>query len=424
MKKIGILFGQERSFPEAFVKRVNELGGKDFQAEFVNIDKIFQAEPLGYAVIIDRISQDVPFYRALLKNAAITGTAVINNPFWWSADEKFFNNALALKLGIPVPKTALIPSHARPDDTNENSFSNLAFPFDWDNIFEYTGFPAYMKPFDGGGWKEVYKLNNKEEFFDKHSQTNQHVMMLQEEIEFDEYFRCYCIGGKYVRIMQYEPRNPAHLRYAVDEKAVNEKLIKTIHDYVIKLNEYLGYDFNTVEFAVRDGIPYAIDFCNPAPDADIASVGQENFDWVVEHSAKYAIERAKAQVDGQDNLTWGEYLRSAIAGKPLTGVVKPGKAVSAEAVGPAKPKKESSAKPATESSIESSVKTKPKSSVKSATENSAKPATESSAKPKKESSAKPKTTSSAKPKTAAKSDEPAKKAKPATTGKTAAAKKK
>lgn len=380
MKKIGILFGQERSFPEAFVKRVNELGGKDFQAEYINIDKVFQAEPLDYAVIIDRISQDVPFYRALLKNAAITGTAVINNPFWWSADEKFFNNALAVKLGIPVPKTALIPSHARPDDTNENSFSNLAFPFDWDNIFEYTGFPAYMKPFDGGGWKEVYKLNNREEFFDKHSQTHQYVMMLQEEIEFDEYFRCYCIGGKYVRIMQYEPRNPAHLRYAVDHKPSSEKLLKTIHDYVIKLNQYLGYDFNTVEFAVRDGIPYAIDFCNPAPDADIASVGQENFDWVVDHAAKYAIERAKTQVDGQDNLTWGEYVKSAIAGKPLAGVSKPAKAVPVKA--------------------------------------------ESSAKPKATSSAKLKVESPVKPKVTPKSAEPVKKAKTAAPGKTAAAKKK
>ena len=322
MKKIGILFGQERSFPEAFVKRVNELGGNEFSAEYVNINKIFQAEPLDYAVIIDRISQDVPFYRAALKNAAITGTAVINNPFWWSADEKFFNNALAVKLGIPVPKTALIPSHARPDDTTENSFSNLAFPLDWDAIFEYTGFPAYMKPFDGGGWKEVYKLHDREDFFDKHSQTNQHVMMLQEEIVFDEYFRCYCIGGKYVRIMQYEPRNPFHLRYVVDHEPSSEALLKTIHEYVIQLNQYLGYDFNTVEFAVRDGIPYAIDFCNPAPDADIASVGQENFDWVVQHAALYAIERAKAQVQGQDNLTWGEYVKFAVDGKPLAPVKK------------------------------------------------------------------------------------------------------
>jgi hypothetical protein len=314
MKKIGILFGRERSFPEAFVKRVNELAGDEVRAEFVSIDKIFQAEPLGYAVIIDRISQDVPFYRAAMKNAAITGTAVINNPFWWSADEKFFNNALAVKLGVPVPKTALIPSYEQPTDTSDESFSNLAFPMDWEGIFNYTGFPAYMKPFDGGGWKEVYKLHDREDFFDKHSQTRQSVMMLQEEIIFDEYFRCYCIGGKYVRIMQYEPRNPFHLRYQVDTPPSSEALLATIHDYVLKLNEYLGYDFNTVEFAVRDGVPYAIDFCNPAPDAEVSSVGQENFDWVVETSAKYAIERANAQVDGKDNLTWGEYVRASAAG--------------------------------------------------------------------------------------------------------------
>lgn len=312
MKKIGILFGQERSFPEAFVNRVNELAAGEFVAEYVNIDKIFQAEPLDYAVILDRISQGVPFYRAAMKNAASTGTAVINNPFWWSADEKFFNNALAVKLGIPVPKTALIPSRELPADTTDESFSNLAYPLDWDAIFEYTGFPAYMKPFDGGGWKDVYKINDKEDFFEKHKETKQLVMMLQEEIKFEEYYRCYCIGGKYVRIMQYEPNNPFHLRYAVDKAPSSEELLQTMHDYVIKLNQHLGYDFNTVEFAVRDGIPYAIDFCNPAPDAEITSVGEENFNWVIEHAALYAIERARAHKPNQDNLTWGEYVKGSV----------------------------------------------------------------------------------------------------------------
>jgi glutathione synthase/RimK-type ligase-like ATP-grasp enzyme len=88
MKKIGILFGRERSFPDAFIERVNSKKIKGITAEAVKIDKVMQGEPTGYAVIIDRISQDVPFYRAYLKNAALTGTAVINNPFWWSADEK------------------------------------------------------------------------------------------------------------------------------------------------------------------------------------------------------------------------------------------------------------------------------------------------------------------------------------------------
>lgn len=313
MKKIGILHGMERSFPEAFVERVNKSGLKDIKAEPVLIDMVQQGVGDNYAVIIDRISQDVPFYRAYLKNAAIAGTAVINNPFWWSADEKFFNNALAVKIGVPVPKTVILPSHERPTDTSDSSFSNLKFPLSWEKIFEHIGFPAYMKPHAGGGWKSVYKLNNMDDFFKAYSETGQLVMMLQEEIIFEDYFRCYCLGRKYVRIMQYEPRNPHHLRYQSNNGPASEKLLKKVHDYVLDLCNALGYDFNTVEMAVRNGVPYAIDFCNPAPDADINSVGQENFDWVVEHSAKLAIERAQMQKPGQDNLTWGTFVRNGVA---------------------------------------------------------------------------------------------------------------
>lgn len=317
MKKIGILFGQETSFPQAFVERINQKAEKNIMAEFVRIDKVMQAEPLDYAVIVDRISQDVPFYRATLKNAAICGTAVINNPFWWSADEKFFNNALAVKIGVPVPKTVILPSKDLPNDTTSQSFRNLAYPLDWEGIFKYVGFPAYMKPFDGGGWKEVYRVDNLDDLWDKYNQTKQYVMMLQEEIIFDDYFRCYCIGGKHVRIMQYEPRNPHHLRYEHGKAPAEKKILDLVKNYVIKLNQYLGYDFNTVEFAIRNGVPYAIDFCNPAPDAEVTSVGQENFDWVVDVAADYAIERAKKQKDDHDNLTWGEYVKTSAAKTPL-----------------------------------------------------------------------------------------------------------
>ena len=126
MKKIGVLFGRERSFPFALIERINSKKEKDIIAEPVLIDKVIQGEASGYAVIIDRISQDVPFYRAFLKNAALSGTAVINNPFWWSADEKFFNNALATKINVPVPKTVILPSKERPDDTIDESFLNLS----------------------------------------------------------------------------------------------------------------------------------------------------------------------------------------------------------------------------------------------------------------------------------------------------------
>jgi hypothetical protein len=309
MKKIGILHGMEDTFPQAFVNEVNRIAPQGIMAEAVRVDVVQQAKPTDYAVIIDRISQDVPFYRAYLKNAAICGTAVTNNPFWWSADEKFFNNCLSEKIGVPVPKTVILPSSDRPDDTNDKSFRNMAFPLNWEYIFDYIGFPAYMKPHAGGGWKSVYRVENPEDLWAKHKETGQLVMMLQEEIQFDYYFRCYCLGRKYVHIMPYEPRNPHHLRYVVDDMNYPEGLLDTIHKYVIMLNEALGYDFNTVEFAVRDGIPIAIDFCNPAPDADINSVGQKNFDWIVKHAAIYAIEKATEQKENGQNLTWGTFIK-------------------------------------------------------------------------------------------------------------------
>ncbi len=322
MKKIGILFGQENTFPQAFVERVNSKKEKDIVAEFVRIEKVVQGEPTDYAVIVDRISQDVPFYRGYLKNASLNGTAVVNNPFWWSADEKFFNNCLATKIDVAVPKTVLLPSHHHPPDTNGNSFRNLAFPLDWEGMFKYIGFPAYFKPFAGGGWKNVYKLNSMDEFFRAYDETGQLVMMLQEEIEFTEYFRCYCVDGTNVRIMPYAPKNPHHLRYVRDGKPIEKNLYAKLEKAVLDLNQWLGYDLNTVELAMRDGVPYAIDFCNPAPDADIHSVGEDNFEWIVEAVANMAIRKAKAHVPGKNNLTWGKfvqtYAQSMPASKPAT----------------------------------------------------------------------------------------------------------
>jgi hypothetical protein len=314
MKKIGVLHGKENTFPEAFVDRVNAKNVKGIHAERTLVEELMQGEPTPYAVMIDRISQDVPFYRAYLKNAALNGTAVLNNPFWWSADEKFYNNCIATKVGVPVPRTVLLPSKEMPPDTSGQSFRNLKYPLDWEKMIEYLGgFPLFMKPHSGGGWKNVYKVHNFDEFFTAYNETGELVMLLQEAIDFTSYFRCYCLGGKYVRIMDYEPRNPHHLRYVADHK-VSKAQRDEMHDFVLRLNHVLGYDFNTVEFAIRDGVPYAIDFCNPAPDADVHSVGEENFEWVVETAATMAIEKAKAHKDGANNLTWGSYVGGAVNG--------------------------------------------------------------------------------------------------------------
>jgi glutathione synthase/RimK-type ligase-like ATP-grasp enzyme len=318
MKKIGLLFGMEQSFPPALVEEINRRD-EGVSAEFCKIGGITLDDLFEYDVILDRISQDVPFYRAMLKVAALNGVRVVNNPFWWTADDKFFNYAVAQKAGIPVPKTVLLPSKNHPPETTAESFRNLMFPLNWQEIFDYVGFPSWLKPYDGGGWRHVYKVNSIDEFFERYSETADIVMTLQEGIEFTEYYRCYCIGRKHVHIMPYEPRNPHHLRYQAGFSPTPE-MTKTLTELCLKICNILGYDFNTIEFAVRDGIPYAIDYMNPAPDAERTSVQEENFEWVLNTTASFLIELAKQGRSVPKEYAWSNFLNP---GAPKTsGKVK------------------------------------------------------------------------------------------------------
>ena len=308
MPKIGIIYGMENSFPAALVERINSKNVPGVVAEHIHIGGVKMAEPSGYRVILDRISQDIEFYRAYLKNAVLSGTIVINNPFWWSADDKFFNYALASKLGVAVPKTVILPHKSHPPGTTVQSMRNLMFPLNWGEVFDYIGFPAFLKPFSGGGWKNVYKVHSPEEFYHAYDQTGSLCMTLQTAVEFDEYFRCYVVGQEKVRVMKYDPKQPHHLRYLKDNTASSQALHDRVVADSLTLCRALGYDLNTVEFAVENGIPYAIDFLNPAPDADVHSVGQDNFDWIVENVAELAIAKALSQEEPQLEYHWSRFL--------------------------------------------------------------------------------------------------------------------
>ena len=313
MKRIGVLFGQERAFPLALVDRINRSGADGVSAEPVKVGGVSLQTPKKYDLILDRISQDIPFYRAILKKFAADGTIVVNDPFWWTADDKFFNNVLAKGLGVAVPKTVILPSNQHPPDTTSESMSNLIFPLEWDEIFGHVGFPAYFKPYSGGGWKHVYRVTNPDEFFAAYRESGQHVMTLQEEIVFEEYFRCYAIGRKYVHVMRYDPRQPHQDRYVKGPQPIDPAMLERLRGDCLKLTEALGYDFDTLEFAVRGGVPYAIDFLNPAPDADPASVGEENFQWVLEHASKWLIERVQEGKEPVARYHWQEFLSGGAA---------------------------------------------------------------------------------------------------------------
>ncbi len=292
MATIGVLFGMENVFPGALVERINALGVPGVTAEFVQIGGVKMEGPCPYTVIVDRISHDIPFYRAYLKIAALSGAYVISNPFWSSADDKFFNYALAARLGVAVPRTVVLPHKEHPPGTTDRSMRNLMFPLNWDEVFEYIGFPAFLKPFDGGGWRDVFQVKSREDFFQSYDQTRSLCMTLQTAVNFTDYFRCYVVGQEQVHVMPYDPRRPFHERYLKQPPDYPPALIERVKADSLTLCRALGYDLNTVEFAVEDGVPYAIDFMNPAPDADPHSVGADNFEWIVDAVATFAVKTA------------------------------------------------------------------------------------------------------------------------------------
>jgi hypothetical protein len=291
-KKIGLLVGREWSFPPAFIDEVNSRNA-GVTAEYVSLDITKMGEPGEYAVIIDRISHEVGFYRAYLKHASLLGTKVVNNPFMWSADDKFFDATLATVLGVASPKTVVLPNKDYiPGISHSESLRNLRFPMDWKGAIEYVGLPCVLKDAHGGGWRDVYICNSLQEVWKHYNESGLLTMVLQEFIEWDKYIRCLCLGQKDVLPMQYDPKAR---RYIDDPEYLSPALKKRIVNDALTLVKALGYDMNSVEFAVRGDIPYAIDFMNPAPDMDINSLTQPFFDWTVKHMADMAIRMAKAK---------------------------------------------------------------------------------------------------------------------------------
>jgi hypothetical protein len=305
-KPIGLLCGREFSFPPAFIARVNEIGAPHgITAEMVSWGGTKMDEPPRYSVIVDRISHEVEYYRGSLKQAVLQGTYVINNPFWWTADDKFFNYAVAQQLGVAVPKTVVLPQKSYPPgiDLTADSLHNLGYPIDWEGLLDYVGRPAILKPYSGGGWKHVYKVNNREELIAAYDITGPYCMTLQQFINFDQYVRCFTFGKDDITPVRYDVNER---KYLVEHEYLSSDLGQRIVNDARTLNNALGYEMNTIEFAIQDGVPYAIDFLNPAPDFERDRITPHYFELVLEKMTNLVIDRALRGRPQQSWPRWAE----------------------------------------------------------------------------------------------------------------------
>jgi len=306
-KQIGLLVGREWSFPPRFIDTVNQRNS-GVTAEYVSIGAVGMDEACPYAVVIDRISHEVPFYRTYLKQAVLQGTYVVNNPFMWTADDKFFGAALITKLGVASPRTFALPNKAYvPGIVPTESLRNLKYPLDWDALAREVGMPCILKDAHGGGWRDVHVCRSVDDLVRAYDQSGLLTMVVQEFIDWTHFVRCMCIGQDDVLVMNYDPRQR---RYLVEPGWLGPELEARVVRDARTIVGALGYDMNSIEFAVRDGVPYAIDFMNPAPDMDVNSLVGPYFDWVVTHMADMAIRLALDPPNRAKDLGWDALFRS------------------------------------------------------------------------------------------------------------------
>lgn len=304
MNRVGLLVGREWSWPPRFVEEVSRRA-QGVTAEYVKLGGTRMDEPVGYEVIIDRISHEVPYYRSFLKHAVLQGVTVINNPFMWAADDKFFEASLAVKLGVDHPKTVALPNKDYvPGIVPTESLRNLRYPLDWDGLLAHIGLPCVLKDAHGGGWRNVAICKTKEELLKAYDESGLLTMILQEYIDFakEGYFRCLCLGQEDVLVMKYDPRAR---KYLTEEDHVETPLGRRIVADTVRLMKALGYDMCSAEWAIRDGVPFAIDFMNPAPDMDVNSLTPKYFEWAVTHMADLAIRLAKSPRPQVKEARWG-----------------------------------------------------------------------------------------------------------------------
>ena len=215
---------------------------------------------------------------------------VVTNSFSSCSDDDFNHISIASQLGIKTPKTALLPSKWLPKNLAPESMRNLIFPLNWDDMFDYVGFPAYLKSNTSCGVLHDYKVYNKSEFYSAYELTGANLMILQEALNYSDYYRAFVIGKKYVRIVKYAPSKPLHLRYSPEEHGLSKQMVEKITKIAIQISKKLDYDYNAIEFAIVGDDLYAVEFKNSIPQIERHILYDSTYDWLVNQTSDYLIE--------------------------------------------------------------------------------------------------------------------------------------
>jgi len=312
-RNIGLSLGADLCWPACYEEIIDRLDlalplGEDtvrFATERVTIEPYSLRQPCNYDLVVDRLTHWFHTSREWIKKAVIMdGLYVLNNPWAIQSMEKHTSYAAMMKLGFPIPETWMVPpreqtSHEDADITVKR-YGRL---FDLDKIARELEYPLFIKPYDGGGWRGVSRVKNRDALMRAYDQSGDQVMHMQQSIEgYDLFVRAIGMGPQ-IWVVRYDPTAPLHARYVVDFNFLDGDEWALMQDMTLTINSFFGWEFNSCEALRRDGQFYPIDFANACPDFQVTSL-HYHFPEMVKRLLRWTLFCAYTRREMKPNLDW------------------------------------------------------------------------------------------------------------------------
>jgi hypothetical protein len=322
-RKIGLSLGADICWPICYERILERLAlalpiGSDtvrFAVERVTIEPFDLRQDVSFDLVIDRLTHWYHTSREWIKKGIImNGLYVFNNPWTVQAMEKHTTYCAMMKLGLPIPDTWMLPPKSyEPSADLERTLAQYARLFDLGEIGGRLGYPLFMKPYDGGGWVGVSKIDDEVALRKAYDQSGKKVMHLQRSVAgYDLFVRCVGLGPQ-VRFVRYDPAAPLHARYLPDEQFLSAGEISELRDLTLTINAFFGWDFNSCEALRRDGVFHPIDFANPCPDSQVTSL-HYHFPWIVKANIRWSVFCAATRRRMRMNLDWDPFFEAQALG--------------------------------------------------------------------------------------------------------------
>jgi hypothetical protein len=320
---IGLSLGADLCWPTFYEDIVAELDPKlsvgdasvGVEVERVTIEPFDLDQSVRYDVLLDRLTPWYHTSREWIKKAIVHDDLyVLNNTFTLQSMQKHTSYAAMMRLGLPVPKTVLLPPKEYDEQPDlQHTLTSYAQLFDLKTIGEAVGYPAFLKPYDGGAWRGVSRVDTYDDLQLAYDSSGREIMHLQQAVEpFDLFVRVLGVGPQ-TNVINYDPAAPLHDRYKVEFDFVDADEQSLLEDMALTINSFFGWDFNSVEALRKDGVFHPIDFANANPDSQVTSL-HYHIPWLVKSLIRWSLFCAATQRPMRHNPDWAPFF--AIAADP------------------------------------------------------------------------------------------------------------